>query len=162
MQKNFSCTQLNNVSILPTYNAFTIQKNLFTSTQSEPNLNLHKPTTSKNTGSQYSTRFIRNNSSPLENINRDIRTSERASDAQTKVQRLQEKCEFKDGEVAILRSQLKQTKKNLEVELTQKQKEWFEKLTAKTKEMNAIQSELEFKVRETCYFTVSVNYYFRT
>lgn len=61
----------------------------------------------------------------------------------------------KEGEVAILRSQLCETKKNIESENVKTQKEWVEKLNAKTKEMNAIQSQLQFKV--LCYFLFTSN-----
>lgn len=61
---------------------------------------------------------------------------------------MQDKILAKEGEVAILRSQLKEIKTNYEVESAKTRKEWMEKLNEKTKEIKEIQSKLEFKVFE--------------
>lgn len=64
-----------------------------------------------------------------------------------RVKELGEQILAKEGEVAILRSHLKELKANFEVENARKQKEWSEKLNEKTKEINEIQSKLQFKVQ---------------
>lgn len=58
--------------------------------------------------------------------------------------------EMKEGEVSILRSQLRDSKAKFETELEKKQKEMIEKLNVKTREVSAVQSELEFKVSKSC------------
>lgn len=72
---------------------------------------------------------------------------EEFDDPQMKIRRLQEQVIAKEGEVAILRSQLKETKTNSESERVKKEKEWSEKFNEKMKEIKAIQTKLEFKVK---------------
>lgn len=80
----------------------------------------------------------KNNSLPKEVYNSD--------NNDVRLKELREQILAKEGEVAILRSQLKEVKATFEVENARKQKEWLEKLNEKTKEINEIQSKLEFKV----------------
>lgn len=68
-------------------------------------------------------------------------------DPQMKIKRLQEQVIAKEGEVAILRCQLKETKASVETERAKKEKEWSEQLNEKIKEIRAIQTKLEFKVK---------------
>lgn len=86
--------------------------------------------------SAFSTRLVRNKSLPTETCD----------GLESKVSNLQEQIVAKEGEVAILRSQLKDMKVNFEVQSAKKQNEWVDKLNAKSKEMQAIQTKLEFKV----------------
>lgn len=119
---------------MPSYNAFKGQRNLFSSTQSAPALN----NCDRATTSTFSKTLTRNNSLPKETYN--------YGSSEDKLKQLQEQILAKEGEVAILRSQLKELKANFEVEHARKQKEWLEKLNEKTKEIREIQSKLEFKV----------------
>nr|CAI5855389.1 unnamed protein product [Callosobruchus analis] len=58
---------------------------------------------------------------------------------------LRQKYEEKEGEVAILRSQIKELKVNQNIEQQRIQTEWKLKLSSTEKEVNSIKSELEFK-----------------
>lgn len=137
---------------------------MFTSTQSGFNTHpsSYKPTTSKgacNTNS--SPRFSRYNSIPPDDC-QTSKFSQPQSDLQTTLQDLQQKLQAKDGEVSILRSQLKELKANIEIERQKREKEWNDKLAHATKEMNTVKTQLDFKVRVSLYcFTfvnVEVNY----
>lgn len=69
-----------------------------------------------------------------------------SDDYDVKLKKLQEQILTKDGEVSILRSQLNALKTRYESENARKQKEWVKTLNEKTKEIETIQSKLEFKV----------------
>lgn len=139
-QENITCTQLNNVSILPSYNsAFNAQRNLFSSTQSAPVITNNHLTAN----SSYSTHLTRNNNLPT--------TTGKTDDSNSKLKKLQEQIFAKEGEVAILRGQLRDARARYEIEHAKKQKDWLEKLNEKTKEMKLIQSKLEFKVHKMVF-----------
>lgn len=59
---------------------------------------------------------------------------------------MQEKCAEKEGEVAILRTNLQKLRTSHQEEQEKKEKEWKDKLLIIQKESKAYKSELEFKV----------------
>lgn len=133
------CTQINNVSILPSYSAF---KNLphngsVTSTQSE----FFKQSTSKPGNS----RFPRNNSTPTESINTNSYKISTKNE-QDQLQQLKETLRTKEGEVSILRSQIKQSRSHFDTERAKREKEWGEKMNLVEKELGSVKSDLDFKV----------------
>lgn len=133
------CTQINNVSILPSYTAF---KNLpdngsVTSTQSE----FFKQSTSKPGNS----RFPRNNSTPTESINTNSYKISTKNE-QDQLQQLKETLRTKEGEVSILRSQIKQSRSHFDTERAKREKEWGEKMNLVEKELGSVKSDLDFKV----------------
>lgn len=139
------CTQINNVSILPSYTAF---KNFprtgsVTSTQSE----FSNQTTSKPGNS----RFPRNNSTPTESINTNSYKIS-TKNGHDQLQQLKETLRTKEGEVSILRSQIKQSRSYFDVERSKREKEWSEKMNFVEKELSSVKSELDFKVRTESVF----------
>lgn len=63
------------------------------------------------------------------------------------LQKLRSQCEEKDGEVAILRGQLREAKTQSNIEFQKSHSEWKAKLTLTEKQIQTVKSELEFKVR---------------
>lgn len=59
---------------------------------------------------------------------------------------LQQKCEAKEGEVSILRSQMKKMKTEMAEEQSKKQKEHLEITNLKEKQIKSIKGQLDFKV----------------
>lgn len=60
---------------------------------------------------------------------------------------MQQEYKEKEGEVSILRAQLRETKSSLQSEQQKLHNEWKQKLTQTEKQMKSAKSELEFKVR---------------
>lgn len=126
---------------------------MFTSTQSNSNINSYKPTS--NGTINTSPRFSRYKSIPPDDC-RSTNFIKPQNDLQRQIQNLQERLQAKDGEVSILRSQLKETKANIETERQKKEKEWNDKLVQATKEMSTIKTQLDFKVCGTLVILVYV------
>ncbi|XP_018576354.1 uncharacterized protein LOC108914921 [Anoplophora glabripennis] len=124
-EEKITCTQLNNVTLLPTYSAFKQRNVLFSSTQLSQVNNSVRPSTSKN-----------------EFISKKITSG---GDLQEKVNTLQEQYKEKEGEVSVLRAQLQVTKSNLQSEQQKLQNEWKNKLTQSERQVKSVKSELEFK-----------------
>lgn len=68
-------------------------------------------------------------------------------DMTMKLAYLQQKCEAKEGEVSILRAQMKKIKTDVAEEQSKKQKEYMEMTNLKEKEIKSIKGQLDFKVR---------------
>ncbi|XP_044748601.1 uncharacterized protein LOC123309511 [Coccinella septempunctata] len=66
-------------------------------------------------------------------------------DLKMKLTYLQQKCEAKEGEVSILRSQMKKFKSDMSDDLLKKQKEHLEIISIKEKELKSIKGQLDFK-----------------
>lgn len=114
------------MSILPSYNAFKQNKDLFASTQA--NIRFELPSTSV-IPQQYKY---------------EVKTE--ISELKIKLQNLQKQYEAKEGESSILRSRLEEIKGTLEADYAKKRTEWTLKFNSTNKEIDAIKSELEFKV----------------
>lgn len=71
---------------------------------------------------------------------------------------MQQQYNEKEGEVSILRAQLRETKSNLQSEQQKLRSEWKQKLTQTERQMKSVKSELEFKV--SIYF--KLNYLYRS
>nr|XP_023012294.1 uncharacterized protein LOC111502441 isoform X1 [Leptinotarsa decemlineata] len=108
-----------NASILPSYNAFKEPGKICSSTQFEMSI---RPGTSKT------------------NLNK-----ENVINYEKEIQRLQQQCEEKAGEISILRNQLSETKMHINIEQQKSQGEWKNKLGIKEKQIQSMKSELEFK-----------------
>ncbi|XP_045478637.1 uncharacterized protein LOC123683788 [Harmonia axyridis] len=66
-------------------------------------------------------------------------------DVTMKLTYLQQKCEAKEGEVSILRAQIKKMKSDMVEDLSKKQKEYIEITNMKEKEIKSIKGQLDFK-----------------
>lgn len=137
-QDKIACTQLNNVTLLPTYSGFKERNVIFSSTQLTQVNNGVRPSTSK-----YEF-------NPKKAIS--------GGDLQKDVNTLQQQYNEKEGEVSILRAQLRETKSNLQSEQQKLRSEWKQKLTQTERQMKSVKSELEFKV--SIYF--KLNYLYRS
>ncbi|GJQ87632.1 hypothetical protein Trydic_g17457 [Trypoxylus dichotomus] len=128
--------QDNNVSILQNYSFFEQHnKNGYTSTQKE-----------SFNGNMISSTFVQPCSSyRISNNFHGNYGSNNIGELKEEIRIWKEKCESKDGEVTILRTQLKETKHNLELEHQRKEKEWLEKMNVCSKEIASIKSHLDFK-----------------
>lgn len=69
---------------------------------------------------------------------------------------LKEKCMEKEGEVSVLRAQLKNAQSNIQIEKSKCQKEWVQKLQAKELEITECKSTLNFKVS---IFLIIISYF---
>lgn len=67
-------------------------------------------------------------------------------DLETELENLQQRYQEKEGEVTILRTQLKETKNSFNHEHNKVQNEWKKKLGITEKQIQSVTSELEFKV----------------
>ncbi|KAJ8975059.1 hypothetical protein NQ317_005776 [Molorchus minor] len=114
-------TQLDNITILPTYSAFREKNSIISSTQiisnSNPSTSKYDPVTKKGPGTE----------------------------SEKEIKALRQQREEKEGEVAILRLQLRETKIHNQLEQEKSQNEFKQKLNALEKQIKSIKSELEFK-----------------
>ncbi|CAG9836373.1 unnamed protein product [Diabrotica balteata] len=108
-----------NESILPNYTIFKAPRQMLSSTQ----LEVHA-TTSK-----------------LSNYDE----THKKSSIEFEIQKLKVQCKEKDGEVAVLRSQLRDIRAQSNVDFQKSQAEWKSKFTNTEKQIQAVKSELEFK-----------------
>nr|XP_022913420.1 uncharacterized protein LOC111424200 [Onthophagus taurus] len=108
--------QRNNVSILPNYSFFQ-QNDIITSTQ----------TTSNGVSNPLKTKPIN------------------SEDLQDEIKKLKTDYTIKEGEITMLREQLKQVRLNLTGEHQKKEKEWMEKIQLINKELLSTKSDLDFK-----------------
>ncbi|KAJ8909574.1 hypothetical protein NQ315_002723 [Exocentrus adspersus] len=119
-------TQVNDVSVLPSYSAFKERNILISSTQlPQANNGSGRPGTSKDV-------FVPRRSTTARNIDVDIKT-------------LQDKYNEKEGEASILRLQLQETKATFQVEQQKLQNEWKQQLLQAERQMRSVKSQLEFK-----------------
>ncbi|KAK5643469.1 hypothetical protein RI129_007314 [Pyrocoelia pectoralis] len=151
-QPHVQCTQLNNVSILPSYDGL-FKQNVFTSTQHNSGLTVNKPlpSISQNYSQVIPATQNGNTTTTLKGGQLFQYTNKEVDDLQYR--KLVEEYEAKVGEVSILRSNLKELRAQNEVEQKKQQKEWNEKLLEKTKQLQGVESRLEFKNLEIVNLT---------
>lgn len=77
--------------------------------------------------------------------NSGVRQEEKIKQLEAQIKTLTEKIECKDGEVSILRTRIKELKVHSEQE--KNEKENLQKIAALNREILAIKSQLDFKVR---------------
>lgn len=109
-------------------------------------INLQQPSTSKITGAINKNTFCNGVQENGFKRSRSFDSPEYLTGLEVKIKKLQEDLIAKEGEISILRTQLKEIRRNNENDMHRKEKEWSEKLNATTKKLNAVKSELEFKV----------------
>ncbi|KAB0799388.1 hypothetical protein PPYR_07268 [Photinus pyralis] len=147
-QPNIPRTQLNNVSILPSYEGF--QQNIFTSTQINHEMTINKPLADK---CRPITKQSGSTSTTLKRTASFSQTTNKEIDIDVKIKKLEEDYESKAGEVGILRSNLRDVKAQHEAEHKKIQKEWSEKLFTTTKQLQGVESQLQFKNLEIVNLT---------
>lgn len=130
-EENGSTSTQNNASILPNYHGFKeAHKNLYTSTQTNSYIFSASTQSVIGCGNNIITDRIKPDT-PIE--------------LKERIENLKEKCEYRDGEISMLRIQLKETKQNLEQEYQNKEKDWIIKLNTCNKAVTEIKSNLDFK-----------------
>lgn len=120
---------------------------MFTSTQATQNLNITSNISCNSSfNAVINNRHLNRNEDHIFKKPLGIQKNEDCETLRDKVKNLTETIEVKEGEVSILRSQLKQMKMNFELENAKKGKEKADELNLTKKKMNQFKTELEFKV----------------
>ncbi|KAJ8943637.1 hypothetical protein NQ318_005638 [Aromia moschata] len=117
-----TCTQLNNVTILPTYSAFKERSSIISSTQV---FDSRQPSTST--------------------VKAVTKTKAVGEGSEKEIKLLREQYEEKIGEVAVLRAQIQETKINIQLEQQKTQNEWKQKLSTSERQIKSIKKIANLK-----------------